>query len=111
MSKFPLYENLSKNISKKDLTITQKRTFIKRFEKIDHSGHELVYALIRTYQIENNEDNISFTLPYNGKYVGTNINFDLDEFPNTLKQILFNFLQIHLEKMKEEQIIEKQKPV
>ena len=111
MSKFPLYENLSKNIREKDLTVTQKRTFIKRLEKIDHSGQEIVYALIRVYQMENNEGDISFTLPYNGKYVGTNINFDLEEFPYALKQILFNFLRIHLTKMKEEQIIEKQKRV
>ena len=111
MSKFPLYENLSKNIKEKDLTVSEKRTFIKRLEKIDQSGQEIVYALIRMYQMENNEGDISFNLPYNGKYVGTNINFDLDEFPHSLKQLLFNFLQIHLTKMKEEQIIEKQKPV
>jgi hypothetical protein len=111
MSKFPLYESLSKNILNTDLTQQQKKIFIKMFGKIDHSGQELVYALIRMYQMENNEDDTSFVLPYNGKYTGTDINFNLENFPNNLKQILFNFLHIHLEKMKEEQRIEKQNPV
>ena len=91
MSKFPLYDSLSKDISSDDLTIIQKRTFLKRVEKIDKNGNELIYALIRMYQIENNEDaNTSFTLPYNGIHVETDIHFDLDNFPKDLKHILFS---------------------
>lgn len=111
MSKFPLYDSLSKDISTKDLTASQKRVFIKRISKIDKNGHDLVYALIRMYQVENNEKNTSFTLPYNGTYVENDISFDLDKFPNTLKQILFKFLKVHLDKMKEERTIETQTPV
>ena len=111
MSKFPLYDSLSKDISDKDLTASQKRIFIKRIEKIDKNGHDLVYALIRMYQVENNEENTSFTLPYNGTFIQTDINFDLDKFPNYLKHILFKFLDAHIGKMKEEKSIEKQTPV
>jgi len=120
MSKFPLYDSLSKDLPKKDLTPAQKRAFIKRVLKIDKNGHDLVYALIRMYQVENNEENTSFTLPYNGIYVdGQNgqsnqhrdINFDLETFPAYLKQILYKFLGAHLNKMKEEQSIAKQTPV
>ena len=63
MSEFPLYDSLSKNIPETDLSFSEKRAFIKRFEKIDHEGHELVYAVIRMYQMVNNEQNTSFTLP------------------------------------------------
>ena len=108
MSKFPLYDSLLKDISDNDLTVTQKRSFIKKITKIDKHGHELIYALIRMYQVENNETNISFTLPYNGTFIDTDINFDLDKFPFILKQILFKFLGVHLGKMKEEKSIEKQ---
>lgn len=111
MSKFPLYDSLSKNIPTTDLTVSQKKTFIKRLEKIDHEGRELVYALIRMYQMENNEENTSFTLPYNGKYVNNNISFDLDGLPVPLKQILLKFLSAHLAKMREERTISKQTPV
>jgi len=111
MSKFPLYDNLSKNIPTTKLNTTQKKSFIKRVEKIDKSGYELVYALIKMYQMENNEDNISFTLPYNGKYINNEMTFDLDEIPGNLQQILYKFLSAHLSKMKEESVISNQTPV
>ena len=111
MSQFPLYDSLSKNILQSDLTSAQKRTFIKRIGKIDKNGHDLVYALIRMFQVENSDEDIGFTLPYNGTHVNKDITFDLDKLPNTLKQILFKFLGVHLDKMKEERSIEKQTPV
>ena len=114
MSKFPLYDSLSKDLplDREDLSVIQKRAFIKRLEKIDKHGHELIYALIRIYQIENNEeDNTCFTLPYNGIYVETDIHFDLDNLPKDLKHILFKFVSIHLEKMKEEKQIVNNTPV
>jgi hypothetical protein len=111
MSKFPLYDSLSKDLLDKDLTLPQKRVFIKRISKIDSNGHDLVYALIRMYQVENNEENISFTLPYNGTFIDSDINFDLDKFPLNLKQIIYKFLGVHIEKMKEEISIENQTPV
>ena len=111
MSKFPLYDSLSKDLSVKDLTITQKKLFIKRIANIDKNGHELIYALIRMYQVENNEENTSFTLPYNGIFVDNDINFDLDKFPISLKQILFKFLSVHMDKMNEEILIKSQTPV
>lgn len=111
MSKFPLYDSLLKDIPETDLTVTQKRIFIKRVSKIDTNGHELVYALIRMYQVENNEENTSFTLPYNGTYVENDISFDLDKLPNKLKQILFKFMGFHIDKMKEEKDIISATPV
>jgi hypothetical protein len=111
MSKFPLYDSLSKDLPETDLTSTEKRLFIKRISKIDKHGHELVYALIRMYQVENNDENTSFTLPYNGTFLDSDIHFDLDKFPINLKQILFKFLSAHMDKMKEEISIEKQTPV
>lgn len=105
MSKFPLYDSLSKDLKIEDLSVMQKRAFLKRVDKMDAYGHELIYALIRMYQIENNEENTSFMLPYNGVYVNTDIHFDLDNIPKDLKNILFKFVSIHLEKMKEEKCI------
>jgi hypothetical protein len=102
MSKFPLYNSLSKDLQEGDLSDIQKRTFLKRIEKIDKNGYELIYALIRMYQIENKEENINFTLPYGGENIDNNIHFDLENFPIKLKQVLFKFVSIHLEKMKEE---------
>ena len=60
MSKFPLYDSLSKNIGSAILSKSSKKKFIKLLETIDFDGQELIYALIRMYQIENDEKNISF---------------------------------------------------
>ena len=106
MSKFPLYDSLSKDIENKDLSNAQKCDFIKRIPKIDNNGHDLVYALIRIYQVENEEQNLIFNLPYNGTFIDNDIHFDLEKFPYKLKQILFKFLGIHIDKMKEEKSIQ-----
>lgn len=104
MSKFPLYTSLSKDITNKDLTVAQKKSFLTKIDKMDKNGHESMYALIRMYQSENKNE--YSTTPYDGVLNDTNINFDLNKFPNILKQILFKFLGIHMKKMKEEATME-----
>ena len=46
MPTFPLYDNLSKDIPKKDLTVTQKEDFVKKVENINQAGQDLIYALV-----------------------------------------------------------------
>jgi hypothetical protein len=111
MSKFPLYDRLSHDVPKKDLSVKNKKLFIKKIQTFDDVGHELVYALIRMYQNENDDVNTSFTLPYGGTFTGSDINFDLDKVPKTLKQILFKFVTIHWDKMEEERELTTQTPV
>jgi hypothetical protein len=106
MSNFPLYDQLSKDISQKELTIKQKDKFMILISDIDINGYELIYALIRVYQLEKTEESSSFKLPYEGKYVNKDMMFDLNQLPTELKQILFKFLQIHTEKMKEDSFIQ-----
>ena len=101
MSDFPLYTSLLTNLPDKDLTPKQKSEFIKKIEKMDLDGHELLYALIKTYCIEN-ESNTPFTVPYNGKFVKNNVTFDLASFPLKLRQLLYKFSVIHVKKMKED---------
>jgi len=102
MSNFPLYTSLLKDLKETDLTSIQKKNFLKKIDLIDKTGQELIYALIKTYQIENHDKNTSFTLPYGGTFNENNVLFDLEKLPNKLKQILFKFLNIHILKMKEE---------
>ena len=100
MSTFPLYDNLLGEVTSfEDLTVKQKDDFMKVINDIDDNATELVYALIRVYQLENSENKNTFTLPYDGKYVENNknkdIRFDLNELPNQLKQMLYNFLRLY----------------
>jgi hypothetical protein len=105
---FPFYDSMIKDIKNKDLTMKQKSEFITKIESIDEDGIELVYALIRIYEIRHEENTGTIKLPYEGKYIDkSNIEFDLDLLPNKLKQLLFKFVNIHLKKMEEENMTEK----
>jgi hypothetical protein len=102
MSNFPLYDNLIKDLPEEEMTVKQKDKFIKLVKDIDEYGSELMYALIRFYQLENSDDKSTFKLPYGGKYIKHDMKFDFNELPNELKHILFKFIQIHIKTLKEE---------
>lgn len=101
MCDFPLYNTLLSEIKDKDLTATQKKDFLKKIEKIDQTGSELVYALIKYYYVKN-EKNITTNNPYDGKMVENNITYDINSFPYKLRQILYKFIQKHIKKLKED---------
>ena len=103
-SNFPLYTTLNTNLSKKDLTILQKNEFIKKISEVDSKTHELIYALIKCYYLENDGGD-PFSIPYNGKLAKERIDFNLTDFPTTLKQLLYKFVIIHQKKIIEDQKI------
>jgi len=105
MSNFPLYDNLIKDLPIEEMTVKQKDKFMKLVKDIDVNGSELIYALIRVYQLENSDDKSTFKLPYGGKFIKYDMKFDFNELPNELKHILFKFIQIHIKTMKEENIL------
>lgn len=98
MSNFPLYDNLITEVTSfEDLSSKQKDQFMKMVVDIDDNSCELIYALIRVYQLENSENKNIFTLPYDGKFIDNDLRFDLNELPNQLKQMLFRFLKLYHE--------------
>ena len=103
MSNLPLYDNLMKETTNDDLTTKQKDNFMKLIKSDDQNGAEIVYALIRMYQLENDDDKSTFKIPYGGKYIKSDMTFNLIDLPNQLKQVLFKFLQLHTETMKEKE--------
>ncbi len=107
MISFPLYENLSKDIEDKDLTVEEKIEFVEMVKGMDKEddGNSLMYALIKVYQIQNGNGS-SFILPYGGKQQKPGIKFDLETFPNTLKQILHKFLRLHIKAKEEDERFE-----
>jgi hypothetical protein len=111
MSNFPLYDDLLKKSTNDELKSKQKDEFMKIVKNIDSNGSELIYALIRTYQLENSEDKSTFKLPYGGKFVKDDIKFDFNELPNELKNILYQFVLIHLKTSEEEGIIQENRTI
>jgi predicted DNA-binding transcriptional regulator YafY len=101
MDTFPLYDQM-KDASDKDLTSSQKSSFMKKIQSIDQDGMELVYALIRVYHRENSEIK-TFAMPYEGQVSSEGVTFNLLELPKHLRQILYRFLNTHLKKIEEDQ--------
>ena len=123
MSKFPLYDSMIKGTPKTDLTIKNKQEFSKLVQQMDTNGYELIYALIRMYQIENNDavevdiqtgnaqtgntqtgnaPSGNGKLPYEGIFENGNVHFDLEKLPNKLKHLIFKFLNAHIQKMNDD---------
>ena len=65
MSGFPLYDNLIKDLPKKDLPVKEKENFIKSISKINNEGCELIYVLIMVFAQQHKHENINI-IPYNG---------------------------------------------
>ena len=104
MSNFPLYDTLSNDIidNPEDLSTKEKDDFLKMVKKIDSNGYEIIYVLIRVYQLENTEDKSTFKLPFGGKFIKEDIKFDFDELPNKLKHILYKFINMHNKTLSQE---------
>ena len=106
MSNFPLYDNLFNDITtNEDLSDKQKDEFMKLSKTLDMSGYEIIYVLIRVYQLENTEDKSTFKLPFGGKFLKEDIKFDLNALPNRLKHMLYKFIHIHVKTMEETNIL------
>jgi len=95
MSKFPLFENLKND---KQFIKMDKVDFIKKFKQIDIKSHSLIYALIKSYQIDNKINILSSSLPFNGIRLKTNasIKFSLNHLPLDLQKILYKFVLLDL---------------
>lgn len=102
MSSYPFYDSFSNKAKDKDLTNKQKTDFIKKINKVDTAGLELIYAIIKVHEIKNSNTLLYNNIPYEGTYENKQLQFDLEKFPNKLKQILNKFITMHLKKMKED---------
>ena len=92
----PIYDNLLLNIEKQDITINSKLkdTLINDITKYKNT-HELVFAIIRYYQI-NNSSHIT-QLPFYCKWLKTKqgYKFDIDNLPDKLIKIMIEFYNLH----------------
>lgn len=84
---FPLYASLRDHGV--ELTDTQKNELTKSIKEMTDEQHETVYALIRAYHLDHDEQ--IEILPYGGKSLKAGIRFDVDCFPTALQTILYQF--------------------
>lgn len=95
---FPLYNQLSKKVYTSPYTLSteQKCVCAETIKKMSSNEHEIIYALIRFYQVETNE-NSCYTLPYKSKFQKSGLKVDLDKLPNDLQCILYEFTHLYLQ--------------
>jgi hypothetical protein len=98
------YNSLINNISTKDLNLLQKKDFIKKVERLDQEGRELFFFLIHCYseQHSTKKKKKKYVCPYNGQQSKNSLAYNLLDFPNELKQLLYRFISMHIQKMEEE---------
>lgn len=101
---FTLYNILHNEASNEDMNLEEKTILVKQLKKIDLEGCELVYAIIRCYQIEN-DSHISNALPYDGRIVKTGMKWDIENIPTKLLRMIETFLKKHISKMNEEKVL------
>jgi len=94
-SKFPLYNSI-KNVTNFDNELTKEEILnvALKIKKLDKQTHELVYAIIKSYQIDHKE-NKSHILPYDSKQLKTGIKFNMENLPKDLQNMLVKFLDLH----------------
>jgi hypothetical protein len=95
-TKFPLFDSLNNMVSSENEVLTHQVQIdisqkIKKFEK---NTQELVYALIKAYQITN-PDTTQNTIPFEGKKLKSGLKFDMTKFPCKLQNILSKFVELH----------------
>jgi hypothetical protein len=95
----PVYEMLSESSMDIELSLEEKEMLTRNVKEMNQIGHELVYVIIKSYEKENSKDITAY--PYEGKPLKTGVKFDIDNFDNRLKQIIFKFSKLHLETQRE----------
>ncbi len=96
-SKFPLYASMANLVPQdpEELSTTEKKDLITKIKSFDRHTHELVYALIKAYGI--NENITTTNLPFSSKSLKTGIKFDINNLPLKLQHILKKFATMHAE--------------
>ena len=102
--KFTLYQTLDANIPKRDLTIAQKNKIINIIDNVlDEQGLELLYALIKHYNMNvdkaNNElYNCEITKKQNDI---CDVEWNLTNLPIHLRQIIYKFICLEEKRLEE----------
>lgn len=99
---FPLFQMLYDRIcltefTGEDIVISaeEQATICNIIKGMDDYQHELVYAIIRCYQLQVDGQSI-FEIPYNVKKIrNTQFRFELSNLPIHLQKILLLFIDMH----------------
>jgi hypothetical protein len=100
---FPLFDTLYKQTEEKSTNIsTEERLKLsEQINSLDKTAHEYIYAIIRNYQLECDKDCFD-DLPYSVKVQKNGYKWEMQKLPSRLVVMIKHFVELHLEKQKEE---------
>lgn len=104
---FPLYNTLMAELPERDLSLLEKKDFMRKITNLDQDAYELIYVLIKCFSCEKETSSDTLSLPFGGKLTDGKIEFDLQKFPKKLRQLLYKFLCLHGKKVEEDENMQK----
>jgi len=95
-SSYPLYHTLNINIPKTKFTKAQEQDLKEKLSKLEKNTRKAVIMLIAEHSrlTEGPFDTADLIIPYEGVQDGDDTTFDLKNFPNELKWILWKFTNL-----------------
>jgi hypothetical protein len=106
-SVFPLFDRLFTDTEhiQRPLQYEEKMQLCHDIKDLDQEGHELLYAIMRNFYLVKENGRFE-SVPYSPKLNKTGYKFDTTYFPPRLLIMMRHFVSLHLEKVKEQQMID-----
>jgi len=95
---FPLFNQLFQSVKDNNpppLTDLEKTMIVQTIKSLNDQEHEILYIVMRIYQLKHEHINTQYILPYNGKHQKKGIKFELDQLPEQLQLIIHEFIKLH----------------
>lgn len=96
-AKYSLYYTLNQNVPGKKMTKAQDIELKKKLDSLDESAKKAVIMLMAEHSKVEDQciyDGDNVVIPYNGIQDGDDVICDLKDFPNSLKWILWKFVNL-----------------
>lgn len=91
---FPLYSILEKNNSDYEDTKENQLRLIERINNMTDEQHKLIYVIIKMFYIRQKPKTNLLSLPFGGKMIDKNIEFQFNTFPLKLKKMIHEFSKL-----------------
>ena len=111
MSGFPLFESLYNDTKEKhgqQFPDEHREYVLNHIPNLDENGREIFYAIIRQDHVQR-YPSLSNELPSFCKQLKSGIRIEFDDIPNSVKYMLYEFINRHLKKITEDAMFFKRK--
>lgn len=99
---FPLFSTIFQETENNNsLSVSECSELCEKIKNLDVEGNEILFAIIRHYQLEINDGNFN-DMPFQCKQNKSGYKMNMTKFPKRLVNIINHFVNLHLNKLHEE---------